>query len=379
MSHSIVRFLWDNWIAEETLANSDVSSEQAAFPIENAYNSRRRSKVWRSSGYWKIKAENNGIAFSEGGPTLYASITVQAYNSTALFMAGLKAALEAAGANTYTVTQNSNYRFNISSSGGTFSLITTDPLFTSAEILGFDDSVDYTGATQYTADLLRIHTSEWVLWDMGIASNPNAFALIQQRNKAIDLTETALITLKGNHTNPPDWDAPVYEAVIPYDDEVIAKVTTEASGVLATQALRYWRLEITDQNPLGYISAGAFFLGLTYVPTGGCAVFPLDDDLVDLTQTIRSEGGQSFSDILPKTEDYNFSFNMLNKDDVEEIKEYWDRFGTGVPFFILLDSVNAFSSSINRQLKFVKFLNEPKFKYFSPGKWSMTVNLREEL
>ncbi len=379
MSNQIVRFLWDNWIDESKLANSDVSSEQAAFPIENAYNFRRRSKVWRSNGYWKIKSTNNGIAFSEGGPTLYASITVQAYNSTADFMVAIKAALEAVGAATYTVTQNSNYRFNIASSGGSFSLITTDPLFTSAEILGFDDGVDYTGALNYTADLLRINTSEWVLWDMGIASNPNAFTLIQQRNKAIDLTETALITLKGNHTNPPDWDTPVYETTIPYDDEVIAKLTALQDEVFATQGLRYWRLEIFDQNPLGFLSAGAFFLGLTFSPERGGANFPLDDSLVDLTETVRSEGGQSFSDILPKTEDYNFEFSHLSDDEVEQIKEYWDRFGTGIPFFIALDAIQGFSSSVNRQLKFVKFLNEPKFKFFSPGKWSMSVNLREEL
>lgn len=373
---SVVQFLFDNWIDLDKLANTDVSSEQSAFPIENAFNLSRRSKVWRSAGYWKTTSTNNQIVFKEssGGPLLTAVIPVASYNTTASFMAAIKAAMELVSVDTFTVTQNSNYRFVIASSGSYLQLVTTNAGFTSAGILGFDTGSNYTGLT-LTADLLKIHTSEWILWDMGIASQPNAFALIQQRNQPINITESALIELKGNFTNPPDWDTPEFSTVIPYDSEVIAKIV---ENYFDASALRYWRLEIVDQNPVGYISVGAFFLGVTYAPVG-CAVFPLSDSMVDLSETTTSEGGQTFSDQLPKTAEYGFQFNFLNKTDVETIKEYWDIFGTSKPFFILLDKSQAFSTSINRRLKYVKFSAEPDFELFSPGKFSMSVKLREEL
>lgn len=373
---SVVNFLFDNWIDREKLANTDVSSQQSAFPIDNAFNATRRSKVWRSAGYWKVKSTNNQIVFREsnGGPLLTAVIPVAGYNTTVSFLAAIKAAMELVGADTFTVTQTSNYRISIASSGSYFQLVTTDVGFTAASILGFDTASNYTGLT-LVGDLLRIHTSEWILWDMGIASQPNAFALIQQRNQPINITENALIELKGNFTNPPDWDTPQFATVIPYDDEVIAKVV---DTFFDASALRYWRLEIVDQSPLGFVSVGAFFLGVTYAPVG-CAVFPLGDKLVDLSETTTSEGGQTFSDELPKTATYNFQFNFLTKADVETFKEYWDFYGKSKPFFILLDSKEAFSSSINRRLKYVKFLSEPDIQLFSPGKFSMSIDVREEL
>jgi hypothetical protein len=55
----------ENYLDQDALANDYVSSEQAAFPVDNAYNSVRRSKVWRSNGYWEITSSNNTFTFKD--------------------------------------------------------------------------------------------------------------------------------------------------------------------------------------------------------------------------------------------------------------------------------------------------------------------------
>ena len=52
MAETSFRIFNENYINTDILANSDVSSENASFGIENI--SQRRSKVWRSNGYYEV-------------------------------------------------------------------------------------------------------------------------------------------------------------------------------------------------------------------------------------------------------------------------------------------------------------------------------------
>lgn len=377
-----VKFLFDNWLDLEILANSDVSSEQSAFPIENAYNANRRSKEWRSNGYFRVNAGANDIVFREeiGGPDLVASIAPGHYNSTTAFIAAVKAAFDAAGASTYTISHNGNYRFVFTSNGvggdGIFEMLTTDAGSTGVGLLGLDDETDYTGALTYTADEMKIHTSEWILWDMAIESNPNFFGLIQERNKPINITPSAVMTLKGNPTNPADWSSPFFETTLEYNEQIITKVQ---ELVFANQATRYWRFEITDQNPIGYIKAGAFGLGVLYFPVDGKPQFPYQLTPVDRSTTVTSEGGQTFSDVLEKTATHRFTYRFMSIQDKEDMEFNFDRFGTSKPFFVVIDQFEHIHSLVNRSIKYVKFADEPVFTIETPGKYNMSVNLREEL
>ena len=62
---SCFRFFDSNFADLNILANVDKSSEQAAFPLSNAFNNKRRAKVWRSDGYYVVTSANNGIVFRE--------------------------------------------------------------------------------------------------------------------------------------------------------------------------------------------------------------------------------------------------------------------------------------------------------------------------
>lgn len=380
---SCFRFLTTNYVDLTTLANTDVSSEQAAFPVTNAYNANRRSKVWRSNGYFKVVAGANTIVFRDDASTnLTATVTAGEYNSTATFMAAVDAALEAVGAANYTVTQDTTtLHFVITSdlSGGAtaFKLIWTHANSAGmAALMGFSTATDDTGASTYYSDYLRIHSpNEWILWDMGISSNPDSFVLIGPRNSPIKISPSATIKLEGSNYNA--FGSPEYSTTLTYDDEVICKLSNTG---FHTTGLRYWRLSIMDQeNANGYVEVGAFFLGTFYAPTQGRAQFPFQSNLIDRSTTVYSESGSTYSDIREQSQGFTVSWKGLTKTEIEDVIGIFRQYGTAKPFFVSMDTDAVFSSSQNKMLKFVKFDSTPSYSLVSPNLFELSTSFREEL
>lgn len=383
MSETFLRIFWDNFIDLDLLAHSDVSSEQSSFPVTNAYNTQRRSKVWRSNGYFNITASNNQIVLREtnGGPDLIAQITIAEYSSVTSMCAAIKSALEAIGASTYTVTNSSStgFKFQIVSNGsggsGVFHLMLTDSDFTAASILGFDDSIDLTDSSlTRLSDFLTISSEEFIEWDLGISSNPTGFALIGPRNSPLKLSPGGTYKLQANYTS--NWSMPAYETDLAYNDNAL--FITNEDGI-ADDSYRFWRVQIVDQNPNGYVEVGFIGLGNFFTPVRGRPQYGMSIDLVDLTQTLFSEGGQSYADIKPKTANYSINWVGLKKEAIEEIEDQFAIYGTGIPFLVGLDTFPAFSSSAQRRVLFAKFAQEPRFTLISPNNFECSMILREEL
>jgi hypothetical protein len=295
-------------------------------------------------------------------------------------MAAVDAAFEAIGAANYTVTQNANLKFVITSdlSGGAsaFQLRWTHANSAAmAALMGFDTATNDTGASSYVSDLVRLHSEEFILWDLGISSNPDSFVMIGPRNSPIKLTPSAVIKLEGNETN--NFSTPSYSTTLTYDDEAIIKLSD--SG-LHTGGLRYWRLSITDkENAYGYVEVGAFFLGEYYSPTTGRVQFPLDSSFIDRSTNVFSEGGQSFSDIREQSQEFSVEWFGLTKTDIEDITEIFRDYGIAKPFFVSMDTAAVYSSLANRRLKFVKFASEPSYTLEAPNIFRMDMKFREEL
>ncbi len=376
---SCVKIYHNNFCDPEIYANLYESSEQTAFPSTNALARIRRSKVWRSNGYFKVTSSNNTIIFRDDAVTnITATIATGEYTTTAAFMSAVDSALEAVGAANYTVTQSSGLRFVITSdlSGGAtaFQLRTSHASFTAESLLGFDNSVDKTGAASYSSDYLTINSGEWITFDMGVPVNPTDFALIGRRNESIKISPTAVIKLQGSTTNA--WTSPEYTSTLTYNDEVI--LSTSATG-FHTSELRYWRVLVEDQNPNGYIEVGSLFIGESYEPTRGAVVFPFKSKLIDLSKTQRSEGGQTFSDVYEKTESFDIEWQALTTTEVEQLVTIFNDFGTAHPFFISFDSGAVFHSTANKALRYVKFITEPDYTLESPNNFTLSMTLREEL
>jgi len=374
MAFNCFRIFNDNFLDLDILANNFVSSEQTPFPVTNAYNAQRRSKVWRSEGYFNITSSNNVIIFTEGGGDITATIAVAEYTSISDLQGAIGTALSAAGVFTYSALQD-NFRFKIDSSGS-FSLTKTSASFTASSILGYDTTADTALASSHTADFVRIHEEEWIKWDFGISTNPAAFILIGKRNDSIQISPSATIKLQGNETDV--WSSPSYEATLTYDDESMAVFSDEG---LHTEPLRYWRLLIIDvTNPNGFVEVGAFMLGdYLFSESRGKAQFPLNSAYIDRTETFFSEGGQSFSDIRDQSQEYGIEFAALQKADIEEFRNFFVKFGTGIPFFVSMDTDAVFSTAANRRIVFVKFASEPDWSLDSPDNFSLSFDLREEL
>ena len=367
-----------NLIDPETVASYSTSSEQSAYPIENAIDLEKRRRVWRSNGYWNVETGENTIVFRETvGVDLTATITVDEYTSDSTFRAAIKSALDAAGDSTYTVSRDSTNRLQITSNGlgggGIFQLMwTSETDF--GDLIGFDTSANDTGALTYTADLVRIHSLEWVKWDFGFPTEPQAFIAVADRNRGMKISPNAVVRLKGNLVD--EWTSPLVNLTLTVRDRIMGVIESDGLGT----PCRYWRLEILDpDNALGYVEIGSMFFGNSAVITRGAPVFPLQTDDIDFSEVVYSEGGQTISGRRSQTESFQLNWEGLNKASVEELIGVWEYYGTSATFIIAMDTEGAFSTDEFLWTRLVRFNAPPSKILVRPNNWSMTWRLREEL
>lgn len=379
-----------NFLDEDHLAGRRASSEKVAYPADNAYNLQRRSMVWRSGGNFEIRDGENTLVFRESlGVDLTATIEPGFYESVTLFLAALKTALEAAGVATYTCdTDGGRIRITSNLGGGATIFQLRMEAAGSADmavIMGFD-TVAFTGDDSYTADVLRIHTDEWLEFDLGFPGNPHAFVLASARNEPLKLTGEAVVKLQANWTNN-FTVTPALEIEIPYDQFVLAEWDLENGLAGAgSPGYRYWRAQIVDPaNTREFVEFGLVFLGRCIVPERGCAVFPLDNQGEDSSVVNYAEAGQGFAQELPATETIGLDWDALNKEEKADLKDHWEAVKKVRAFFVILDSATqedgtgAFSVNQREWVKLVKFVDAPRFPLTHANYFQSTWNLREEL
>lgn len=366
---SNVMVMHRNFISSDLLTDQQVSSELGIAPATNLYDRIRRTKVWRSEGYFEVTSSNKAIIFRETvGVDLTATITEDEYTSDSDFLAAVKAALEAAGASTYTVSRNSTSKKIVIASdglggGGIFQLKWTNVLSTAYDLLGFSNGADRTGALTYTADSIRIHTSEWVRWDLGTATEIQAFAMIGTRLNGLGISSTATVTLQGNSTDV--WTSPSYSQALSWNEDCMALI--DSSGL---DTLRYWRIKIVDRdNPTGYIEVASVYLGELIEPTSGCVQFPMETQRVDYSKRDRSEWGQPFGETKQITRKFKMQWAFLSVTEKEELEEVLELYKTTNPFWMALDNNEAFTSD-SQLMVFQGYFDElPDFTLRKPGKF----------
>lgn len=368
-----------------TMANSYKSSEKAAFPATNAYDINRRRKSWRSNGCFEIVDGENTLVFREQiGTDLTASIVAGTYTSDTSFLAAVKAALEAAGASTYTVARDTvTNRIKITSalSGGAavFQLrLTAGGSADMAAILGYDTAADLTGSLTYEADLLVIHTSEWLKWDFGFPVNPTGFIACGDRNRPLQISPTAIVKLQAAWTD--NWANPAEEWIITFRDYLLGYFRREGIAEDVMEGYRYWRMQIQDpQNMDGFVEAGVVFLGTHMLATQGCPNFPFDAPNQDLTEVDFAESGQTFAGRRASRQRFTLNWNLLNNETAESLQRMWEEYGLHTSFVIAMDPDSAFSTDGVQWMKVVKFDRDSQPRLISPGLWACQWVLREEL
>lgn len=365
---------------ENEILNYTYSSQNTDYPFTNALNLEKRRKTWRTKGYWKVVSGENTIVFQETIATdLTATITAGEYTTDASFLSAIKTALDAAGASTYTVTRDTtSNKIKITSDGsgggGVFRLQWTSAT-DFGDLIGFDTSANDTGALTYTADLLKIHSSEWARFDFGFPFNPTMFAAVVDRNSNLTISGNATIKIQASATDA--WDTPAEEFTITHRDNIL--VYADAEGI-ATQGYRYWRFEIIDaDNSNGYLEFGAIFCGDHITLSRGCPAFPLQSRFIDQSVVEYSESGQTLVAKKPKTQIHVLNWEKLTKGDLESLENHWNVKGQHTSFFICMDPDSAFSTDGLMWVRLVKFQQEPTAQLVSPNNWSFNWQLREEL
>ncbi len=381
MASGCFRVYPDNFIDLGAIASQSPSSEQANFPVININNAQRRSKVWRTKGYFNVTSSNNAIIFEETAATpLTASIIVGEYTSISDMVSAIQAALNLAGGSNYTVTNDSTtgFKFKIASDrvagDNIFTLLMANASNNSEDLLGFD-TVDLADAADHSSDWLRISSGEFLLWDFGLSSNPQGFAAIGKRNSPIGIGNDATVKIQANITN--NFDSPLYEATLTYSER---GYLIEDENGLADQPYRYWRMSIDDKtNPNGFIELGSVLLGDFFDPARGRVQFGKKDKYIDRSTTVFSEGGQEFSDIKQQSQQFDIVWRGLQKQDIEDLDILFQKFGTSTPFFVSMDVDAVYTTIAQRALRYVKFSSEPETVIESPNNFTVTMKFREQL
>ena len=284
--------MWENWAISD-ITDITVSSEQLQFP-KTFLRDPLRSKRWRTQLGWNVDGEiNNTIDFDEGGPALLATIASGNYATGAAYAAAVKAALDAAGGQVYTVTYSGVTNDFTISAAGVFDLLwSTGANFatSAARDLGFDDSADDTGLTSYTGDVSAYGSVSWVKFDFGAGTPRDVRALIAFDGNFIAST---IITVEANATDA--WGAPTFSTTLTLDTAVNDFV--KALAFIDTTTLRYWRIVINDAgNPDGFTEMGVPYVGDYQEPSNGYAA-AFTDDRIELTGVAFAEEGANFQHV----------------------------------------------------------------------------------
>jgi hypothetical protein len=327
------RILESNYVFQDD-CNIIASSENTNFPTDNL-RKPFRSKVWRSSGSFKITSSNNKIDFKEsgGGVELTASIGVGIY-TTAELEDTIKAQLDNAGNETYTVSYSqATGMWTIATSGSYLSLLFssgTNNANSFATVIGFNGT-DQTGSLSYTGVEAAIHTEEGLVFDLSVTTQIDSFAIVFDVLSGIKLSSTASLYLQASQTN--HWDAPPVDVSLTIDHDI--GVVTHF--FTATQSYRYWRLKIVDpHNTYLYVEVPKVFLAkstqLSQTPSMG-----FRNSMDDTSVRTSTQYGHDYYDVYPLRRTIEFNFEYLEETDVLELERIYRRVGTSIPIAVALD------------------------------------------
>jgi len=309
------------------------SSEDASFPVSNLRH-YFRSKIWRTSGTFVIDTTNNKIDFKESGVGLELTATVASgtYTSTSLATA-IKTAMEAAGAETYTISYNSGY-WTIASAGSYLDVLFSTGTNSSTSIrdaIGFGNN-DYTSATSYTGAVISIHTSEWVDIDLKSREPIDSLAILFDPTLTNVLSDAATLRIQASST-------PNFLVSTPVDVTLtIDNITETVTYFWGTdQDYRYWRFTVVDTaNPYLAIDIPKIFLGkkigITRYPSVGFSY-----SLTDLSTSEFTSYGHKYVDEYPTRINAQFALNYFNNAQFELMWESFKRIGTKRPILIEID------------------------------------------
>lgn len=363
------RFMSNNFLP----SSFTYSSQKTGFAAENVYNTSR-SKLWKTGGNFEITSSNNSIYINDGSnKTVTLTSGSYTYSSLATHVQTQLNASSSSWTCTYSTTTN---KFTLARSSGTRILRFSQTTNAAWDTLGYTQTADTTGSpTSFIADESRIHTSEWLKCDMGVAQEATFIALIG----AIDslFTLSAAATVKVQASNLDSWTSPPVDVTVPVSGASAMKMLDDDIGT----GYRYWRIVIIDRlNPLGPegIEIGYAYLGdhktitLSNIATG------FTKTLVDPSVALQSESGALFFETRPRYLSISGAqIQLLNGTEFDEIEQLFYDLGVSNPFFVSIDPGTEVSRNLSDLTRFVVMASPPQLQHIIRDYYTIQFEMRE--
>jgi len=247
----------------------------------------------------------------------------------------------------------------IDASGVIFTPSTYDPAYPADLLANEQRSYGWkTGDTQAT---------ETVVIDLGSAQNVTSCILLDHDLTAGD----SGIAIQGNSSDA--WGGPPVNESLTWASGIIAK--NFAGG-----SYRYWRLIFTKASAGVQRTIGRLFLGTYYTTTEA----PSDAEIeaIDLSQSQRSDGGQSWSDAQDCYRAFGLDFPQMSNTQADALLAFATAVGTFKSFFIQIDEASG-NAKLSERI-YARLQKKPKIRsngFDSTGEiaWDTKLEFEEQL
>ena len=208
--------------------------------------------------------------------------------------------------------------------------------------------------------------AEWVKFDLATAQAVQCVILLDHTLTASD----TLIKLQANATD--SWGSPSVDETITFN------AGTMALYFSAPQTYQWWRVIFTKSAAGETRDIGRIFLGPYIECTRSFRYGDAEIKPVDLSETERSLGGQTFSEIKSAYDEIKGEFYWIDDAQATLLKSLSDTVGTHTPFFLSIDPTNK-GYDLLYYGKF-KQLSAQKIEHTYGGyKWSVGFEMAEEV
>jgi len=371
MSSKIIFMTNNHASAEGTV--STFSSENSQFPFSNTTNDFRAS-YWKPYGNFTIDNTNNKFYFyfSVGAPNVTLTITNASYESAYNLALEITSKLSA-----YVFDATCTYNYTTGkftfSGNASYKILLSNQTNSAWDTLGFVGTNDLN--LNQTATEVRVHTTEWVHYDMGYNAIVTFGALIGPRTKLWNISDSAVLTLQGNNIN--DFASPPFSITMQrtVDGHMGFSTLNEENS-----SYRYWKIIIMDRDNLDFQNAAIsyIYLGDYLTLENGNINKGFTFRPVDLSTRDETESGVLYSN--QKAKYYVFdqlTMGFFANEDRAAIEQLSYDMGIHTPFFMSIDPELKISSTLDELTKFGVFESMPSFSHVANDLWTCSFSFRE--
>jgi hypothetical protein len=200
--------------------------------------------------------------------------------------------------------------------------------------------------------------------DFGETSDVDSVVIVPDKRSGFGITS---ISLEFNATN--EWSSPAATESVTFSDVHGVGI----SEFTQTRSYRFCRLVLT--STLGYCELANIFIGKKQALNRGISFgWSYKDEDRSIKRFNRY--GQQFTDVINRAKIINAQLSLLDKEQIDEFFDVYDRCGESKPFFIKI-GCDTMINDYRRFSGMVYFQDVPTITNGSFGRYSLSMSLRE--